>query len=145
MSYIALPLGVLLWYLLIRKLGEKGHYTNTSKASGAIVCLVILFSVYFLQEYRKENYSFIVGISPSFLAAVAFPFALIVTDRRVKTFVINQFLSWSLLTFTFMVIYELVLWLDGRNFDIIDILASLAGSLIGCLIVVKLKWKTTRA
>lgn len=135
MNYLALPLGILLWYLIEKRVGEKVDYSILSRILCGIVCLIILFSVNQVHEYREEHYNFWLGILPSFLAALGFPFAFIVLGTKIKNIFKNQFLSWALISFVFLTIYEIVLWLDGRNFDMFDVLFTLIGSFISGLII----------
>ena len=138
MSYLALPIGIFLWYIITNKLGEKENYSISSRVLCGVVCLIILIATYTVQEYRRENFNFWLGILPSFLAALGFPFAIVVLGENIKTKFENKFISWTLITFSCLTIYEIVLWLDGRNFDIIDILFTLIGALISGLIISKL-------
>lgn len=138
MNYLALSLVIFLGYLINKRLVEKADYTALSRIICGIVCLIIVLSIYLVQEYRKDNFNFWFGILPSFLAALGLPFAIVVMGRNIKPVFKNEFISWTVTTFIFLTIYEIVLWLDGRNFDIIDVLFTFIGALISGFIMSKL-------
>ncbi|CDF79515.1 hypothetical protein BN863_18030 [Formosa agariphila KMM 3901] len=140
MNFIALPLGLLILYLIDKKITkkEKINYSKRLRIISGILCALILVFIFVIQEYRKEHYNFWLGVLPSFLAAIGFPFILILFQKDIKTFFINKFLSWTVLTFIVLTIYEYILWLDGRNFDGFDILFTFFGAIISGFSINKL-------
>ena len=138
MSYIALPIWIIVWYFLDKKIGQKTTYSIFSRILSGAYCTLTVIAIYGIQNYRIENYNFWFGVLPSFLAAFALPFCHVAIGRGLKLILINRTITWTISTCILLITYETILWLDGRTFDIYDVFATILGAIVGAFLVTKI-------
>ncbi|WP_238751034.1 hypothetical protein [Neolewinella maritima] len=93
--------------------------------------LLVTASVIYIQELRKVEWRAAYGWLPSLLAATGFPLIFTVMRMYPNGTRIARMALLYVFTLGWHIVYELVLYLDGRTFDHIDNLAAAIGAVIG--------------
>ena len=109
-----------------------------------LILIIGVIGIYQVQEIRKEHYHFLFGVAPNFLSALILPFGLIAYGKKVNSLENNPFVIWTGFNLGYWVLYEVCLWIDGRNFDFFDMLATLVGAVISGGIAVKITSLTNK-
>ncbi|WP_157730094.1 hypothetical protein [Tenacibaculum jejuense] len=100
-------------------------------------CIVRQISSFIPDSKHMTIGNQVISILESYRKKESFPNSLYIC-KAYKEEKINKFFSWVLFTFIFLTVYEFALWLDGRNFDFLDILFYFLGAIFSSLIITKL-------
>lgn len=114
-----------------RRLISQRSYSLNARIVSLIVVIAGIIIIYHVQEQRRFLYTTWLGVLPNFISAIILPFFLVLSNVSIRDFTKNQFLSKFVYVVGFFILYEIILWIDGRNFDVLDIIFTILGSVLG--------------